>query len=301
MTLLITLYIGNVILHSFGIFLLVKCHRSKNKIQYFFLGNLAASELMKNLVYTGYDILSIIKYQHNRFDRNFLNNVLVFLKCLSGTSVYYSYVLANVFITGDRIACVYYSARYSFIWTLYKSKVLLLSTWLFCLLTMIPVYLSDLKQPKKVIISGYVACMLNIMYLVFAVLSYTWIFSEYKKSKRRIKMSSTVEQLSTAQIFRQSRFYVAILILLSFLLFMVVPQFIIALMNLLSCKISENYDDYLCISETLSDTVDGIIYVFLQPKIRKMLLKNIRHMIGKFFQSENVVVPSSYVVRERII
>ena len=61
---LITLDSSNIILHTFGLYLLAKCYKSQKherKLQHLLLGNLAAAEIVKNLVYLVLNVFSVLR------------------------------------------------------------------------------------------------------------------------------------------------------------------------------------------------------------------------------------------------
>ena len=107
--------------------------------------------------------------------------------------------------------------------------------------------------------------VIQSIYIVFAVICYVTMFCIYVNSTRRSRVSS---QLTTFGIFRRSKFYVALLLITSYLLFTVIPYLILATSwRYLSTPVWR-------LLETLipaSDTVDFFIYLFLYRPVYKIL------------------------------
>ena len=128
--------------------------------------------------------------------------------------------------------------------------------------------------------------VLSILYVIIATLSYAIMFREYKRSreKTRTKARNGEEDSShqsTISVFLNSRFYVSVLIVVTYLLFKMIPTLIHNAMSL-------NYDagdsgdgavgnsNIFHVMYYLNYTTDGLIYIFMQKRVRRHLWSHFR-------------------------
>ena len=114
----------NVILHSSGAFLLVSTmKRNKRSCQHLYLINLASTQLTKHVLnfFLLLHMYDLIKISHKWASFNY------FLSC---ACVYFLYIPAMFFITGDRLLMGIYGMRYTAVCTRHKTIVLLGTKWM---------------------------------------------------------------------------------------------------------------------------------------------------------------------------
>lgn len=122
-----------------------------------------------------------------------------------------------------------------------------------------------------------------IAFTILALVTYSVIFWKYKKSRdslHRFEISDNTErneQSSALQMFRNSRFYVSILISTTFLVFITIPFCVDTFLSANGQLQNDNYSTSTAynIAEILGYlgyTSDAIIYIFLQKDVRKTLL-----------------------------
>ena len=119
------------------------------------------------------------------------------------------------------------------------------------------------------------------IFSIFAMVSYSIMFVKYVKSKRSFhgnihgnsSTSSTSSTSSIVVIFSQSRFFISVLLVASYLLLSVIPYLMNTVWFLVDHKGSKSFKIYPQISRRVSHTVDSVIYIFIQPPVRKMLLR----------------------------
>ena len=101
------------------------------------------------------------------------------------------------------------------------------------------------------------------------------MFCRFAKSRRsfRRSISQSSEEVSLLDIYLNSRFYVSVMLILSYLILMVGPSLTRAYFNIMEIPMSKSLRTYIDISVTLSDTADGIIYIFMDRKVRTLFMK----------------------------
>ena len=112
------------------------------------------------------------------------------------------------------------------------------------------------------VLLSYIPLIVMGSFLLISVTSYAIMFRSFLLSRREV----TNSELTAWQAFRGSKFYIAVLLMTSFIVFWIAPMMIGRFIN-----IDRRYYIYINISFIFSDTVDGIIYVFLKPSVNKLL------------------------------
>ena len=213
----------NIVLQVVGIVLLVSVYkREENNTQGTYLLNLAASELLWNLIAITKETIILYlpeeKLAHDCID------IALF------TGIEYNVILAMYYFTGDRLLHILLHARYEEYWDTRKSRILILVTWVcdvvisivFALLCYFDV--SPIRTKRTMI--GVVLPSLMSIYLIFSIVTYLYMFNIYKKSERKLRQKISVSSApSTYEIFRKSRFHVSIVIIGTYLLLTQTKQF----------------------------------------------------------------------------
>ena len=114
-------------------------------------------------------------------------------------------------------------------------------------------------------------------------MSYAFIFHTFKRTRclpthythTSIKHHTQTPKQSTFEIFRNSRFYVSGLLILNFLVFVVVTDVIYLFCVVIGGSTSHVLIYSIWILNNVSYLCDAVIYVFLQPLVRKMLWRKV--------------------------
>ena len=188
---------------------------------------------------------------------------------------------AMFYVTGDRLYTVMASPnKYRNFWTIRKTWILVLITWLGYVIICIAgvlgtVYMRMLSFMNQAIMT-YVGISLQCLYLVFAIITYSAIFVKYVRSS--LKFNSSVQN-----ILQRSKFSTAVMIIFTYVIFTNIPSIATAVAYIHYFMIKDKMERltyaknvmstvwiYSTISARVSVTVDALIYVFLQDKVRKM-------------------------------
>ena len=139
----------------------------------------------------------------------------------------------------------------------------------------------------------YLYTVFDMLFVILACVTYAFIFYRYKESERKRTSVSKCEgckrKISATQIFQKSRFYIAIVIILKFLLFVTIPDLSYMFAVVIPQKKSDMFLLVCVISFTLSNICDVIIYVFFQPPIRKLLYRKLNINIIQNNVTQNIV------------
>ena len=123
---------------------------------------------------------------------------------------------------------------------------------------------------------------MNTLYFLFATISYTVMFMIFVRSRRQLSSSSQEgsTQRSLFYWFKHSKFYIAIIIISSFLLCSVIPSIIVSYIFFVFKGSASSFDVELVLNVSniamyLSDTIDAFIYFLMYAPIRRLLLDEI--------------------------
>lgn len=269
------LLLFNFLLHGVGTYLLVRLHLlHRESTQKFYILNLAISEFLLSIESVAlYTVLNLDQYLKSD---SFIATLHVVRLAYAG--VRYSYMAAMFYLTGDQLAHALFPFRYRQIWSLGYSKILVVTTWVF--ITVITIICIHQKWYHQFTCFFAIPSCLNIIYLIFAVITYIAIFDLYVKSKRKSKLDSGLHHNNDSlfQLFVHSRFYVSVVIIACFLILTVLPEMIHSI-HLFVYPFKVDYVvffRYYAASITLSYTIDGIVYIYLQKPVRKLFWRTLQ-------------------------
>ena len=269
----------NIALHGFGLYLLVTLYKQGEKSsQRLYLLNLSFAELLQNFFSL---VIHSLRLTYKLHPSRVLGRTITFLIYVINTGVGYQYFASMFLLLGDRLLCTLLGLRYPIYWNFRKTITTITCTWVCNVLVSVAASLHVYVSKKQVIygevnkiMSFYVPTTLFATFLIFSIFSYSVMFYKFLSSRRRTSGGGTA-QPSALYIFTHSKFFICIILVSTFLILMVIPTSIGTLSLIIDNPLSRSFDKYLHISVILSDTADVFIYVFLQPSVRKLLLKHL--------------------------
>ena len=292
----------NCLLHGLATLILLKLNkRHKNSSQWYCLINLTVSELLQNLFRF---VLYPLKLYWNIHPKQsmLLGRFIVHIQLVLNTGMIYQCLLGMILITGDRFLCIFLDLKYRIYWSYQRTRILVLSTWVFCFIVtiLLSVHMDSIIDKKLYedaeqldSIQHYILTIISTLFVSFASFSYGYIFYKYLQSQRNMLINNA-KSLSVWQMFRTSKFFISVLLVSSFFVFWVVPTLIVNIYGLMSeeNKSLTNYalTNYVNVSYIISDLVDGIIYVFLRPSVQKELMNqfsNARIAVSRYGHSKS--------------
>lgn len=265
----------NVGLHSLGIYLLhCLCKTDKVNVQMLYILNLSVSELIINLV-------SVIRY---------IVRVIGFNSPLYKTVLLYSYIfdytvlksclyMWMLYITLDRVAGVVMNITYPVWWDRSKAKHLVTFTWMSAfvifLITLI-VHIITRDEFHFFKIANYFIIVFDVSFVVAAVVAYIIIFDRFQKSLKHsiLHRNSKRCEKNLWKVFRSSRFYVSLFLILTYILFTIIPDLLWTFGAVGDDHTASGF--LICILYGISYTSDGMIYIFMQKKVKNMLYLKIK-------------------------
>lgn len=281
---LLILNIVNVILHGTGTYLLLSLYEScRHKVQQIFLITLSICEGTINLIEAFKSVTTFITLSEK--DSNIMTEVTNHVLILQFCGISFVYYVDMIYITVDRLMEIFLNIRYPVFWDETKTKILTGITWFIGLITFIVVSL--LKHYNNFdwedAFFKFFYPVLEFAFLIIAFFTYGFIFHKYKQT--RIIPAVTVNnnkiqkrRRSTVDIFRKSRFYVPLLLILTFAVFMIGADltylFVVTLGDVSEETATFVYNGCF-ISYTISNLADAYIYIFMNPEVKRLLFKKL--------------------------
>lgn len=291
----ICLNVVNILLHGLGFcFLLLLYKKGQRSSQRIYLLNLSLVELLQNLLRL---LVHSIVLQRMLQSHNTIGKVGQCILNVTNSGMYYLCFMSVLLLTGDRLLCVGF--KYAKAWSIEKCINILKCTWTFNVMISVAMvlftyfYLDNIELSRRFdyILTVYIPTTLFITFLVFAVVTYSIMFSQFFTSSRVTQRNRTASQSSIMYTFSQSKFFMSLIIITAFLVLMVIPGLIATIKILHGKPLERWYQIYLNISVTLNDTADGLIYVFFQPDVKRLLITK----IGELCRNKR----NSYMINQR--
>lgn len=274
----------NILLHGVGVYLLIYLYtRGKLSVQNILILNLSFTELIMNSLEVIRAILSIlIEYNVSPSVCNEFKKYLL-ITMFSGISIVF--YIGMFYITLDRLTCITLSLHYKIYCTLTRAKFVLLVTWicavLICFLFNLAYYLCDFDWEG--LLYKFVFPILEFAFILLALITYILIFRKYSHSesalfRQRGITGFNVKPKSKVVLFQESRFFVAVVLIFTFILFMVIPDLVLLFVGVIDGKMSEELMTACWISYAISNMADACIYIFIQERMKKLLMLKLKRM-----------------------
>ena len=281
---LVALSVLNLILHSIGTFLLIKIYRNyKETIEMLHLINLSVTELLGSiiilldegaeLIYSTIDIPPNVIILLKEVD-SYLYIVIYVIFCV--------YYMGMIYIIFDKLMVVLLNLRYPVYWNGTKSRYLLSITWLAAVMICVTICIACKfgSFNYQVFFTEYLSPIFNFSFVIFAVCTYVYLFHKYRQTRmvpfhdrRRMRKE---DRQNMWQDFRNSRFYISVLLIISFLIFIVIPDLIYLFHGWAGKERSHAAKDAIKVSFQLSFVSDAVIHILMQPDVRMFCLRTIR-------------------------
>lgn len=296
----------NCILHSIGIYLM-RCvqRQGQLRIHHVYLVSLSSSELLMNFL----DVIKIsISYHQN--SSNTITQITYYIILVQFTGAAIVFHFSMIFITVDRLLEILLNIKYPIYWNEDKAKRLLIALWVVSLIITIIVALCQkyLDFQWENYFFTYFFPIIEFFFIGLALATYLFIFKKFNTTRfpafnlpvlRRTRIAPAPDDLadssndasvsprpeqfrqlrqrrSSIQVFRKSKFFIPVLLILTFLIFIVGADMIMLFVVVMGGNNSQWLSVTLQISYSLSNLLDAWIYIFLEPELKSLLVRKIK-------------------------
>jgi hypothetical protein len=219
------------------------------------------------------------------------NRVENYVKILMFAGISIVYYLDMMYLTVDKLLEIMLNIKYPQYWNKNRTKHLLIATWMFSgvlvvVVSLLHTYTTWYNWEEHIF--KYCFPLLNFIFIILAVTSYGFIFHKFRQSRHDHIMvkdrliakdkTKTVKQNMKASIFqliRRSKFFMIFLLIVTFLLFIVVPDLTYLFVRVVNGKDSKTLEVACWILYAVGNLADCYIYIFMQPAVKKLLMKKL--------------------------
>ena len=249
-----------LLLHSLGAFL-ISCliQNGNHKTQQLFLLNYSLSVIVVTFVNV---IGSLVhRYAHEE-------KIHLFFKVITCT-LYYIFFCSMIFINLDRLLEVLLNIKYPVYVTKNRTICIIVLSWFIVAGTFVPLAVTE----DMYIFYTYIATPMDIIYMVFAAITWMIIFYFFKKFRIPPTSRNSSTTISIGATFRQSKFAVPLVLVISFVTCTILPDIVVIIMGgfCQEClQLIVNFGFYI------ESIIDALLYINLDRQIRRLLWKKLR-------------------------
>ena len=297
LSILLILNVINVVLHCMGSCVLLHLYpKSRQKAQQLYLIHLSISECLMNLLEAVRILTKLATLQGD--DTGVGENIRHYVLIVAFTGVSFIYYSDMTYITIDRLMIMALNTEYSVHWNEKKAKCLLLGTWLLGTLIATTVTICNvlLDFQWESIFFKYFYPIVEFLFIVLALTTYGFIIRKYRQKALMMATTSRkpgncsrkpggnfISQFTmcvycanrshneTFRSIKKSVFCIPVLLITTFLIFMVIPDLIYLFVAIIQNHPSELLSEACWLSYAVSNLIDVSIYIFLQRDVRKFL------------------------------
>ena len=270
------LVLANIFFHCTGIYLLTLLKHVEGKIHLIYLFSVCCSELISSIISLSTLLLTVINVPDVAVTKEIEYHFIV----VKSTLLLIVYFLTMVVILIDKVLEIMLNIKYAVYWNQRKAKILIITIWMFGGF----LYLSSILAyhiigfnvipyfPKYIMLPG------NILYIIFAVISYAYIFYNFNKSRMspyRGRRSSIAETINFYSVFKKSRFFIPFTLILVYVIFYIIPT--ITYIILRKTKARTYIQLYISLSYNIAMFIDSWICIFIEPQVNQKLKKMIKN------------------------
>ena len=272
---LISLEFIIILFHSCGLYLLNSLLKDgRLEVCHIYIMNLGATEIILNMNFLVLYVVRTI----NEYNDAILNykQANKYLLLIMQTVVSFSYYVSMLLITIDKALDVRLNIRYPIYCTFKTAKYFVCGTWIVGSVIFISIAIGhEVSGFSYQATIGYAHLTLDFTFICVAVFSYGYIFHKFRQTREIPTASqSCTSRQNIFQVFRNSRFFVAGLLILSFLVLLIFPDLLFTFGEFEGIAVG-------IIATTLTHlnfVSDAVIYIFMDRLVKGMLYKKLRHL-----------------------
>ena len=258
-------------LHLFGMLLILRLvKQNRAKIQHFLILNMSFCILLLHILQLFY--LIYLKRLPN--PRKMMQYARLFAHV-----VYMAYIVTMGLVSVDRVLAVYLNIRYPLYVTKKKIAYAVLLKWLLCALTVAVIIVNFSGSTMTLILHNMkhvVTPAFNLVFMLLVALCYTSIVIRFTSSRVSTMNRNRIHRKTILAIVRQSRFYVAFFLVSSFLVFIVLPDLALLVLDTRRAQVYRVCYDAMFVTSEVMWAFDCIIYIYMDRKIRLVWKKKNR-------------------------
>ena len=276
---ILTLDVFSFITHLIGLHLLAISYQGcRNKQQRLLLVSLSVNEALFSLLFSIQEIILLTESESEAHSRNTIG---FYIHIITSTGLNMTFYRNMFYITIERLVCISCQSQHAKYCTVSTVKYLLGATWMTALVLNIVFCCLYAITGKHFFewIFQYIFPVLDIVFLLVACISYTFILLVVHRSSKRIGSG-----------LKKFTFVIPLLIVLTFLLFVVLPDLITV-----SCEIKQGtlLWDIFHILYRIAMISDALLYILICHDVRRMLLQKYTELLTTNIRKSTGLIAST--------
>lgn len=274
-TIALITYIISLLLHTFGIFLLITKRCFIGRSQKVFMINLSISEILLSLSAIGRTVMYAEFGTSNLFYE--ISVVLNLSACLP----YYTIMYA---LTIDRFAEIYLHMHYPLYWSARRTRYISILLWtmtgfvMVLLFMVVHVTLKHTAAKLQTFAYKYVFPCSDLVFAILAFITYTYVITKLKSNKKfrhiqKMMLTSVNSNEKIKKKKRNNHLLLPTLLIITFILFIEIPDLIAFLSHINVLNRTANLNIALNVLYSIGYSSDAVIYVLLSTSFKKQMLK----------------------------
>ena len=226
-----------------------------------------------SLIELSYCLISLIRFccREHGVKKSIYQHLTIFRRI----AVLLMYYLLMIYITLDRFFAIYLNVKYGVYWSLVKTKRLILFTSFFCIFASISVSVTLVQTQWSVTSFVYVYLYppFMIIFIICAVITYSYIVIKIIRREDIIVNQVTRKAEKSYSRIQLKSILVPTIIILTFIFFMVLPNFIHMVNYTNISKLAKIIVDVNWILFPLGFISDAVVYIFSVSALRKTYIR----------------------------
>ena len=282
----VSLYIMTALIHILGIYVLTKRSRLISRNQKLYLISLSISEITLSINHIIINTAHLISSTHTP-----KSIWVVIIEIMHYDGAWIINLTTMIMLTLDRFAKVLLNVRYPRYITRKRTLFIVFLIWFVsALITAIFTALYFIYSiPYFYISYRYIYPVLDTAVVLNAIVTYSYIYVKIRRSSNYIripskKMHRALPHQFTIHRKRRQRFFVPVIILLTFILFVYIPD-VIHFTNIHTVNNQKLFTRVSTVLYSINLVSDAAVYIFFQRGTRKLLFKKCnqqKHKINQF-------------------
>ena len=278
-----------IISHSLGLYLLRNVKASENfpEIQRYLLIQLSVCELVCGLLFLLTDLIPLLIRYGGDVNAELIIEIDIVLRVILNLPFFILFVFTMLLITTDRFLYVYLNIRYPLVCTLRKVKILFRFFQVILVLAVLLIII--FRQDASIMdnVALFTWPIGDILFLTVAITTYSYLFKKIRENRKidnqissrftrttseiENKLQSNIEAQSSHGTFKRNTsmkpFLMLALLILSYILFIVIPDEVYFWHLLFNIEINEQIYHIMTTLFKLGYLSDAVIYIFLQKEV----------------------------------
>ena len=277
------LLLANLFIQSVGLHLLTSVQADDgNDAQLIYITNLCVVELIITVIWIVKGTFSVISFSLFGTVSATITKINEYVAIVTCAILWFNIYMSMHYIIIDKLLQVILNIKYPTHCNVKNARSVVTATWVAgifaCACIAIPYEIVEVNYEE---INSMFYISFGVVFMIFGIGAYSFIFYRYIQARfdpcqRRIL---SFRRQSLFHVFKHSRFAISVLLMTSFVLFVIIPDVLIGFAGIVKTRDNGMLDIHFVLLLALhqfSFICDGYIYIFMQPEVRRLFSRKLR-------------------------